>query len=66
MDWFKVKSEDESSLDNNFLFDKHKDFKLLRLLTLRRRNEIYKLSGVEANITFLKETINEIKEKGLF
>ena len=66
LDWFKVKSEDESSLDNNFLFDKHKDFKLLRLLTLRRRNEIYKLSGVEANITFLKEIINEIKEKGLF
>jgi len=33
---------------------------------LRRRNEIYKLSGVEANITFLKEIINEIKEKGLF
>jgi hypothetical protein len=66
LDWFKVKSEDESSLDNNYLFDKHKDFKLLRLLTLRRRNEIYKLSGVEANIRFLKEIINEIKEKGLF
>ena len=66
LDWFKVKSEDESSLDNNYLFDKHKDFKLLRLLTLRRRNEIYKLSGVEANITFLKEIIKEIKEKGLF
>ena len=66
LDWFKVKSEDESSLDNNYLFDKHKDFKLLRLLTLRRRNEIYKLTGVEANITFLKEIINEIKEKGLF
>lgn len=66
LDWFKFKSEDESSLDNNFLFDKHKDFKLLRLLTLRRRIEIYKLSGVEANITFLKEIIKEIKEKGLF
>ena len=66
LEWFKVKSEDESSLDNNYLFDKHKDFKLLRLLTLRRRNEIYKLSGVKANITFLKEIIKEIKEKGLF
>jgi hypothetical protein len=66
LEWFKVKSEDESSLDNNYLFDKHKDFKLLRLLTLRRRIEIYKLSGVEANITFLKEIIKEIKEKGLF
>jgi hypothetical protein len=66
LEWFKVKSEDESSLDNNYLFDEHKDFKLLRLLTLRRRNEIYKLSGVEANITFLKEIIKEIKEKGLF
>ena len=66
LEWFKVKSEDESSLDNNYLFDKHKDFKLLRLLTLRRRNEIYKLSGIEANITFLKEIIKEIKEKGLF
>ena len=66
LDWFKFKSEDESSLDNNFLFDKHKDFKLLRLLTLRRRNEIYKLSGVEANIKFLDEIIAEIKANGLF
>ena len=66
LEWFKVKSEDESSIDNNYLFDKHKDFKLLRLLTLRRRIEVYKLSGVEANITFLKEIIKEIKEKGLF
>ena len=63
---FKVKSENESTLDNNFLFDKHKDFKLLRLLTLRRRNEIYKLSGVEANIKFLEGIIAEIKSSGLF
>ena len=66
MDWFKEKSENESLLDNNFLFDKHKDFKLLRLLTLRRRNEIYKLSGVEGNIKFLEGIIAEIKTKGLF
>ena len=66
MNWFKVKSEYESTLDNNFLFDKHKDFKLLRLLTLRRRNEIYKLSGVEANIKFLEGIIAEIKSSGLF
>ena len=66
LNWFKVKSEDESTLDNNFLFDKHKDFKLLRLLTLRRRNEIYKLSGVEANIIFLEGIIAEIKSSGLF
>ncbi len=66
LNWFKVKSEDESTLDNNFLFDKHKDFRLLRLLTLRRRNEIYKLSGVEANIKFLEEIIAEIKSSGLF
>ena len=66
LNWFKVKSEDESTLDNNFLFDKHKDFKLLRLLTLRRRNEIYKLSVVEANIKFLEGIIAEIKSSGLF
>jgi hypothetical protein len=66
MDWFKEKSENESLLDNNFLFDKHKDFKLLRLLTIRRRNEIYKLSGVEGNIKFLEGIIAEIKKKGLF
>tara|TARA_Y100000022_G_scaffold150121_1_gene131842 strand:- start:379 stop:1050 length:672 start_codon:yes stop_codon:yes gene_type:complete len=66
LNWFKVKSEYESTLDNNFLFDKHKDFKLLRLLTLRRRNEIYKLSGVEANIKFLEGIIAEIKSSGLF
>ena len=66
LNWFKVKSEDESTLDNNFLFDKHKDFKLLRLLTLRRRNEIYKLSGVEANMKFLEGIIAEIKSSGLF
>ena len=66
MDWFKEKSENESLLDNNFLFDKYKDFKLLRLLTLRRRNEIYKLSGVEGNIKFLEGIIAELKIKGLF
>ena len=66
LNWFKVKSENERTLDNNFLFDKHKDFKLLRLLTLRRRNEIYKLSGVEANIKFLEGIIAEIKSSGLF
>ena len=66
LDWFKVKSEKERNLDNNFLFDKHKDFKLLRLLTLRRRNEVYKLSLVEANIKFLEEIIAEIKANGLF
>ena len=66
LNWFKVKSEDESTLDNNFLFDKHKDFRLLRLLTLRRRNEIYKLSGVEANIKFLEGIMAEIKSSGLF
>ena len=66
MDWFKEKSENESLLDNNFLFDKYKDFKLLRLLTIRRRNEIYKLSGVEGNIKFLEGIIAEIKKKGLF
>lgn len=66
LDWFKLKSEDESSLDNNFLFDKHKDFKLFRLLTIRRRNEIYKLSGVEGNIKFLEDIISEIKANGMF
>ena len=66
LDWFKVKSEKERNLDNNFLFDKYKDFKLLRLLTMRRRNEVYKLSLVEANIKFLEEIIAEIKANGLF
>ena len=66
LNWFKVKSENERILDNNFLFDKHKDFKLLRSLTLRRRNEVYKLSLVESNIKFLEEIIAEIKTNGLF
>ena len=66
MNWFKEKSEDESTLNNNFLFDKYRDFKLLRLLTMRRRNEIYKLSGVEGNIKFLEQIITEIKMNGLF
>ena len=42
------------------------DFELLQFLTLRRRNEVYKLSGVNGNINFLEEIINEVKEKGLF
>ena len=66
LDWFKVKSENERTLDNSFLFDKYKDFKLLRSLTLRRRNEVYKLSLVESNIKFLEEIIAEIKTNGLF
>ena len=64
--WFNEKSLIEKSLNNDYIFNKHKDFELLRLLTLRRRNEIYKLSGVDGNIHFLEQVIREIKEDGLF
>ena len=65
-DWFIKYSKKEESLNNNLIFDKYKDFELYQFLTLRRRNEIYKLSGVNGNITFLEEIINEIKMNGLF
>lgn len=55
LNWFKEKSLKEKSLNNDLLFDKYKDFELLRLLALRRRNEIYKLSGVNNNIRFLEQ-----------
>lgn len=64
--WFIKYSNDEESLNNDLIFDKYKDFELLQFLTLRRRNEVYKLSGVNGNINFLEEIINEVKEKGLF
>lgn len=64
--WFIKYSNDEESLNNDLIFDKYKDFELLQFLTLRRRNEVYKLSGVDGNIKFLEEIINEVKEKGLF
>ena len=64
--WFINYSNDEESLNNDLIFDKYKDFELLQFLTLRRRNEVYKLSGVDGNIKFLEEIINEVKEKGLF
>ena len=64
--WFNKYSNVEESLDNDLIFDKYKDFELLRFLTLRRRNEVYKLSGVNGNINFLEEIINEIKKAGLF
>ena len=64
--WFIKYSNDEESLNNDLIFDKYKDFELLQFLTLRRRNEVYKLSGVDRNIKFLEEIINEVKEKGLF
>lgn len=64
--WFNKHANVEESLDNDLIFDKYKDFELLRFLTLRRRNEVYKLSGVNGNINFLKEIINEIKKAGLF
>ena len=64
--WFIKYSNAEESLNNDLIFDKYKDFELLQFLTLRRRNEVYKLSGVDGNIKFLEEIINEVKEKGLF
>ena len=65
-DWFVKYSKKEESLNNELIFDKHKDFELYQFLTLRRRNEIYKLSGVNGNIKFLEKIINEIKANGLF
>lgn len=64
--WFIKYSNAEESLNNDLIFNKYKDFELLQFLTLRRRNEVYKLSGVNGNINFLEEIINEVKEKGLF
>ena len=65
-DWFLKYSKKEGSLDNDLIFNKYKDFELYQFLTLRRRNEVYKLSGVSGNIKFLEEIINEIKANGLF
>ena len=65
-DWFIKYSKKEESLNYELLFDKYKDFELYQFLTLRRRNEVYKLSGVNGNIKFLEEIINEIKANGLF
>lgn len=65
-DWFIKYSKKEESLNYELLFDKYKDFELYQFLTLRRRNEVYKLSGVNRNIKFLEEIINEIKANGLF
>lgn len=66
LNWFKTKSEIEKSLDNDFIFDKYKDFELMRMLTLRRRNEIYKLTGVNGYIKFIETLILEVKEDGIF
>ena len=65
-DWFLKYSKKEESLNNDLIFNKYKDFELYQFLTLRRRNEVYKLSGVNGNIKFLEEIINEIKANGLF
>ena len=65
-DWFIKYSKKEESLNYELLFDKYKDFELYQFLTLRRRNEVYKLSAVNGNIKFLEEIINEIKANGLF
>ena len=65
-DWFIKYSKKEESLNNDLIFNKYKDFELYQFLTLRRRNAVYKLSGVNGNIKFLEEIINEIKANGLF
>ena len=65
-DWFIKYSKKEESLNNELIFNKYKDFELYQFLTLRRRNEVYKLSRVNGNIKFLEEIINEIKANGLF
>ena len=56
----------EESLNFDLIFDKHKDFELLKLLSDRRRNEIYKLYGVENDIEYLERLIDDIKTKGMF
>ena len=66
VDWFIKYSKKEETLDNDLIFNKYKDFELYQFITLRRRNEVYKLSGVNGNIKFLEEIINEIKANGLF
>ena len=65
-DWFLKYSKKEESLNNDLIFNKYKDFELYQFLTLRRRNEVYKLSGVNRNFKFLEGIINEIKSNGLF
>ena len=65
-EWFNKYAKKEESLNNDLIFDKYKDFELYQYLKLRRRNEVYKLSGVNRNIVFLEEIINEIKANGLF
>ena len=65
-DWFIKYSKKEESLNNELIFNKYKDFELYQFLTIRRRNEVYKLSGVNRNFKFLEEIINEIKSNGLF
>src|SRR5210317_683475 len=65
-DWFIKYSKKEESLNNDLIFNKYKDFELYQFLTLRSRNEVYKLDGVNGNIKFLEEIINEIKASGLF
>ena len=64
--WFHEKALIEESLNFDLIFDKHKDFELLKLLSDRRRNEIYKLYGVENDIEFLEHLIDDIKTKGMF
>ena len=66
IDWFIKYSKKEESLNNDLIFNKYKDFELYQFISLRRRNEVYKLSGVNGNIKFLEEIIAEIKAKGLF
>ena len=66
IDWFIKYSKKEESLNYDLIFNKYKDFELYQFLTLRRRNEVYKLDGVNGNIKFLEEIINEIKANGLF
>ena len=65
-DWFRKKSVQEKTLDNDLIFDKHKNFELFRMLRYRRTNEIYKLGTIEGNIRFLEEIMKEIKDNGLF
>ena len=65
-DWFIKYSKKEESLNNDLIFNKYKDFELYQFLSLRRRNEVYKLSGVNRNFKFLEEIINELKSNGLF
>ena len=64
--WFDEKQLVEKTVDLEFIFNKHKDFHIFKLLSERRRLQVGRLYGVENSIKFFEEIKDGLNKNSFF